>query len=71
MICSSLNLLRFIRPSPGETDSTENWEHFRGARQTKSLYAHYPKSPEENQETPKACSGRDKKALCSEILSQD
>ncbi len=33
MICSSLNLLRFIRPSPLKTDSTEKWEHFRGARQ--------------------------------------
>jgi hypothetical protein len=33
MICSSLNLLRFIRPSLVGADSTEKWRHFRGARQ--------------------------------------
>jgi hypothetical protein len=33
MICSSENLLRFIRPSPRETDSTQKWRQFRGARQ--------------------------------------
>jgi hypothetical protein len=33
MICSSLNLLRFIRPSLAGADSTEKWRHFRGARQ--------------------------------------
>jgi hypothetical protein len=32
MICSSENLLRFIRPSPRETDSTQKWHQFRGAR---------------------------------------
>jgi hypothetical protein len=31
MICSSENLLRFIRPSPRETDSTQKWRQFRGA----------------------------------------
>ncbi len=33
MICSSENLLRFIRPSPCEADFTPNRSHFRGARQ--------------------------------------
>ena len=32
MICSSLNLLRFIRPSLAGSDSTEKWRHSRGAR---------------------------------------
>lgn len=32
MICSSLNLLRFIRPYFAGADSTEKWRHFRGAR---------------------------------------
>ncbi len=36
MICSSENLLRFIRPSPRETDSTQKWCQFRGARQRKT-----------------------------------
>jgi hypothetical protein len=32
MICSSLNLLRFMRPTPCVSDSTHFWSHFRGAR---------------------------------------
>jgi hypothetical protein len=32
MICSSLNLLRFLRPSFAGADSTETWRQFRGAR---------------------------------------
>ena len=32
MICSSLNLLRFIRPSPAGSDSTEKWCQFWGER---------------------------------------
>jgi hypothetical protein len=31
MICSLLNLLRFIRPSLAGSDATEKWRHFRGA----------------------------------------
>jgi hypothetical protein len=32
IICSSLNLLRFIRPFSQKSDSTEKWRDFRGAR---------------------------------------
>jgi hypothetical protein len=33
MICSSLNLLRFIPSDSFASDSTQNRSHFRGARQ--------------------------------------
>jgi len=38
MICSSLNLLRFIRPSPRETNSTQKWHQIRDARQVPTVY---------------------------------
>ena len=43
MICSSENLLRFIRPSPRETDSTQKWRQFRGARQLEEALARFGK----------------------------
>ena len=33
MICSSVNLDRFIRPSSGRADSSYSWRSFRGSRQ--------------------------------------
>lgn len=36
MICSSVNLERFIRPPPARADSTQNWQKFRGSRQSPS-----------------------------------
>jgi hypothetical protein len=44
MICSLLNLLRFIRPSPRETDSTEVWKHSRGARHEQYNHRRYHES---------------------------
>lgn len=38
IICSSLNLLRFIRPAPCVSDSTHFWSHFRGARQYATIF---------------------------------
>jgi hypothetical protein len=37
MVYSSLNLLRFIRPSLAGSESTEKWRHFRGARHLAQL----------------------------------
>lgn len=36
IICYTLNLLRFMFPTPCVSDSTHFWSHLRGARQTRS-----------------------------------
>ena len=46
IICSSLNMLRFMRPTPCMSDSTHFWSHFRGARQTQGARCRFPDSAE-------------------------